>query len=79
MKDYKGYVVGDIIHYYEECDPALGIIKCIEKNNIEIDWIWAENCSTGIDYFYFDDFDDLSPFLKKLTEQEKLLFLLKND
>jgi hypothetical protein len=79
MADYKGYIVGDIIHYYEECDPALGIIKRIGKHNIVIDWIWAENNSTGVDYLEFDDFDELSLYFKKITEQEKLIFLLKND
>ena len=77
--EYNGYKVGDIIHYTDESDEALGIIKSITRHRITIDWEWAfYPGGTGLDILEYDDFDALADEFEKLTEEERLIFLIRN-
>lgn len=74
--EYKGYKVGDIVFYGNGRDPALGVITKITKRVITINWEWAAY-HTGLDDLVYDDFDALATDFVKMTEQEKLAFLIR--
>lgn len=73
--EYNGYKVGDIVHYDDECDEAIGVIQKITPHKIVINWEWAfYPGGTGLDTLEYDDFDALAIKFKKITEHENLAF-----
>jgi hypothetical protein len=84
MGVYRGFQTGDLIYYQLPHDRAIGnIVRVNNKiHQIVVEWVWTEPNSNWFvseshkDSLHFDDFNDLMPEIKKITEQEKLAIIL---